>query len=361
MLTNQSGGITPRFVRHPSGSVAGELVPIPSAKLEYCSMKYLYPLCFLFVVLFASGCMDEEDGPIIIFDGGLEIGAFPRLQEVRSGDFDLNDLTGSTYEHFVDFVDGNGGEDVETYRILVAFRSVSGDQGETIVFREIPATEFENFDGTGNKAFTLTIPFTEVAGSLNINPEDVVSGDRFRFRTELVNRDGQVFNSANSRPAVTNAFGGIWNWDVTASCPLDDNSFVGTYSIEYGYVYDEFELFEQPVTPFGVPLARTVELAFSPGQRTRRTFNYGSYLVPGFNFSTDDISLDFACTVLTHSNINSGEGCGPSPIQAVQNGQGEFDLTDDTSFTVELIDFAPGFDGGCGPAPREYSVVFTKQ
>ena len=39
---------------------------------------------------------------------------------------------------------------------------------------------------------------------------------------------GGVFSSANSTPAVTNAFGGIWDFNVNATCPLGDDFFTGT-------------------------------------------------------------------------------------------------------------------------------------
>ncbi len=312
-----------------------------------------------------SGCTDPEAGPIINFDGGLPLGAFPRLQEIRSGSYDLNNLGTSTYEHFVDFVDGNGGTDIASYRVLVSFDDNNPDNGdattETREFLEFSQDDFSVFDESGNLSTTLAISFTQVAGFLGIAAEDVLTGDRFRFRTEITKNDGRVFSSANSTPAITNAFGGIWNWDVVASCPLDNDNFVGEYDIEYGYVYDEFPLFDLPVTPFGVPLNRTVTLVAPSGQDTRRTFNYGTYLVPGYNFSTGDIALDFACTVMTHSNIDSGAGCGTGSIQAVQKEPTPFDIMDDSTFEVKFIDFATGFDGGCGVEPREFSVIFTKQ
>ncbi|MEM6770883.1 MAG: hypothetical protein AAF597_09890, partial [Bacteroidota bacterium] len=316
-------------------------------------------------IILLPGCADPDAVPIIDFDGGLGLGAFPRLQEIRSGAYDLNDLNNSTYVHEVDFVDGAAGVEVAEYRILVGFDDNNPENGdesrEVVTFRTFGPEDFAVFAETGNLGMTLNLGFTEVAGALNVTAEDVLTGDRFRFRTEILKEDGRVFSSTNSTPAVTNAFGGIWNWDVLASCPLPDDMFVGSYSIDYGYVYDECIIFDEPVTPFGVPLDRTVTFVAPPGQATRRTFNYGPYMVPGYNFSTRDIQLDFACTVLTHSNIDSGAGCGAGSIQATQTGAAPFDLADDTTFEVEFIDFAAGFDGGCGLTPKAFSIVFTKE
>lgn len=311
------------------------------------------------------GCADPEAGPIIDFEE-LPLGAFPRLQEIRSGAYDLNNLTTSNYEHVIDFVDGSEGDQVAQYRILVGFDDNNPDNGddsqETVEFRVFEPGDFSVLPETGNLGMTLTIGFTEVANFLGVAADDVLTGDRFRFRTEIVKSDGRLFNSVNSTPAVTNAFGGIWNWDVLASCPLDDDSFVGTYRISYGgEALPQWLVFNEPVTPMGETLDRTVELVAPPGQSTRRTFNYGTYYVPGYNFSTRDISLDFACTVLTHSNIDTGAGCGSGSIQATQREPTPFDIGDDTTFEVKLTDAPAGFDGGCGLTAREYNIVFTKQ
>jgi len=316
-------------------------------------------------VVMATGCTDEEAGPIINFDGGLALGAFPRLQQLDFAEFDLADLQGSVYQHTVDFVDGNSSQDISEYRILIAFDDNNPDNGDN-------STDFVVWDAmtvdvqaindvdpeTGNKVYTLTIPFSAAANFVGVAPEDVISGDRFQFRTELLKTDGRVFNSVNSTPAVTNAFRGIWNWNVNATCPLDNEAFAGDYAIEYGYVYDAFPLFGADVQPFGPTIGRTVTLATVSGSTTRRVFNYGAYLLPGYGFGTGDITLTFACDVVTSSNIDSGAGCGDGSIQASQTGVATFDLDDDSTWTIEYNDFDP--NGGCGPAPIGFSVVFSK-
>jgi hypothetical protein len=325
-------------------------------------LSFLLAAC----LIFATGCVDEEAGPVINFDGGLALGAFPRLQQLDFAEFDLADLTGSVYQHTVDFVDGNASADVSEYIISVSFDDNSPDNGDLSTdFAEFDRINVQNITDvdadSGNKSFTLTIPFSAVAAFVGAGAAgDVVSGDRFQFRTELVKTDGRIFNSVNSTPAVTNAFSGIWNWNVNATCPLADDAFVGEYAIEYGYVYDAFELFGALVQPFGPTIGRTMTLTTVSGSTTRRKFNYGDYLLPGYGFSTSDITLEFACDILTSSNIDSGAGCGGGSIQASQVGVSSFDLTDDATWTIDYMDFLP--DGGCGPSQTDngFSVIFTK-
>lgn len=323
-------------------------------------LKKLSFLLAAFAIM-ATGCVDEEAGPIINFET-LERGAFPRLQQLDFAEFDLADLSGSVYQHTVDFVDGSASSTVASYRILVSFDDNNPDNGDLSTdfaeYDNIPASMFVDSD-TGNKAFTLTIPFSEVAAFVGAgNAGDVISGDRFQFRTELVRNDGVVFNSVNSTPAVTNAFGGLWNWNVNATCPLDNAAFSGDYAIEYGYVYDAFPLFGAAVQPFGPTIGRTVNLATVSGSTTRRVFNYGTYLLPGYGFGTTDVTLTFACDRVSSTNIDSGQGCGGGSIQASQTGVAAFDLSDDSTWTIEYNDFDP--NGGCGPDPIGFSVVFSK-
>jgi hypothetical protein len=247
----------------------------------------------------------------------------------------------------------------------VSFDDNNPDNGdlstESTLYKSFGPSDFATTGSKGNLGLTVTIPFSEIAGFVDAGNEgDVISGDRFQFRTEIVHTDGRVFSSSNSTPAVTNAFGGIWNFNVNATCPLDDSDFAGDYAIEYGSVYPAFALFGADVQPFGPTIGRTVTLGLVSGSTTRRSFNYGTYLLPGYGFGTTDVTLTFSCDRVTSSNIDSGAGCGGGSIQASQTGVASFDLTDDSTWTIEYMDFAP--DGGCGPSQTDnpFSVVFTK-
>jgi len=323
-------------------------------------LSFLLAACLIMM----TGCKDEDAAPVIVFDE-LEVGAFPFLNELKTAEFDLADLAGSAYEMDVYFVDGVGGDNVAQYNVFVAFDDNNPDNGdlstESMLYKSYTPADFAALGSKGNLGLTVSIPFSDVAAFVGAGGEgDVVSGDRFQFRTEIITTGGTNFNSINSTPAVTNAFGGIWNFNVNATCPLDNAAFAGDYSIEYGSVYDAFPLFGAAVQPFGPTIGRTVTLALVSGSSTRRSFNYGAYLLPGYGFGTTDITLEFACNIMTSSNIDSGAGCGGGSIQARQDGVAPFSLTDDSTFTIDYLDFGVT-DGGCGvPGELPFSVVFTK-
>ena len=72
------------------------------------------------------------------------------------------------------------------------------------------------------------------------------------------------------------------------------------------------------------------------------------------------MEIDFACDVVFMNTINPGVGCGGGAItveQASPNGD-PFDIEDDSSFKLNLIDFAT--DGGCGVASIPFTIVFSK-
>ena len=323
---------------------------------------------YLFLALAAVvvvGCADEDLQPAVTQDT-LLFGAFPRLVELRTGEFDLADLQNSSYEMEVDFVDNAGGADIAQYRVFVAFDDNSVDSlrpdlsTESAEYRVYTPDDFTE-GPNGNLGITVTIPFADVASFAGVPLDSIESGDRFEVRTEVVKTDGRVFSSANSTPAITNAFGGIFNFNITATCPLPDEMFVGDYTLSYGYVYDQFTFFGQPVQALGPPpLSRTVTLSLVPGSTTRRTFNIGTILAPGgYQGNGGTVTLDFACDVVTSTGASIGLTCGGGNIGNHQTGVASFNLTDDNTWTIEYEDFG-STDGGCGTPAMAYSLVFTK-
>jgi hypothetical protein len=324
-------------------------------------LSFLLAACLIMMI----GCKDPDAAPVIVFTE-LEVGAFAFLNELKTGEFDLADLTGSAYEMDVYFVDGVGGDNVAQYNIYAAFDDNNPDNGdlstETALFKSFTPSDFAVLGDKGNLGIPVSISFSEVAAFVGAGSAgDVVSGDRFQFRTEIVTNEGTVFNSVNSTPAVTNAFGGIWNFNVNATCPLVDTDFVGTYAVTYGYVYDPFTIFGRVIQGWYPDMDETVTLALKPGSTTVRSFGT-EYLVPTDLQSSIDIELEFACDVVTAVSSDSGVRCAGAGWRPVQINTASFDLTDDSTFTIEFRDWG-GDDnnGSCGAIPaQEYSVIFTK-
>ena len=314
------------------------------------------------LLVMAFGCADEDLAPVATFET-LKIGAFPKLISLNTGEFDLADLQGSAYDMDIEFIDNAGGTDVAEYNLTVSFidnNPGNGDDSTTpTLYKSFGPSDFST-GSEGNLGLNVRIPFTEIANFVGVAPADVRSGDRFRFRAEVVKTDGGVFNAQNSTPAITTSFQGIFNFDVVATCPLPDSDFSGAYKIEH--------VGELPSPVFGSTAfganGQVVTLNTVSGSTTRRTFTF-TYLVDrgggsgGFSGSG---SLDFACdqVFVLSGGFNGGAGCGGGNITVTQASEpSTFDLEDDSSFVMNLVDF--GRDGGCGVAGFPITVRFVKQ
>ena len=315
-------------------------------------IKKLSYLSLVGLLVAALGCADEDLAPIATFDN-LSIGAFPKLISLNSGEYDLQDLDGSSYNMDVEFSDGADGADVAEYNFFIRFIDNNPDNGDNSTdFTEYASFTPADFStGTeGSLGLNVDLPFRQAAQAVGVDPNDVLSGDVFRFETEIVKTDGRVFSEDNSSAAITGPFGGIWDFNVTATCPLPDANFSGEYTFSYEG--------DEPVSPFGATFAgNTATFRTVAGSTTRRRADF-AYLT-NYNFGVT-MEIDFACDVVFMNTVDSGVGCGGGSItidQASPNGD-PFDINDDSEFKLNLIDFAS--DGGCGVSSIPFTIVFSK-
>lgn len=325
------------------------------------------PLFFLvLILLMAVGCKDEDASPIVTQEK-LLFGAFPRLIELQTTEFDLNNRQASSYDMEIDFVDNAAGGDIAEYRVFIAFDDNSTGDGkpdlstDRELFRTYTPADFRAGPNS-NLGVDVSISFSEAAAFTSVPLDSVEAGDRFQVFTEVEKTDGRVFSTSNSTPAITNAFNGIFDFNINATCPLSEGTFMGEYKVTYGEVYNELTFSERKVQALGTPpLNLTVTLTPVAGSSTRRTFKVGkTYLQPGFEFDPGTLTLDFVCDQITASDIDAGTACTTGTIEARQPAADPFDFGDDSSFTVTYIDFAD--DGGCdGLTPSKFTLVFTKQ
>lgn len=303
------------------------------------------------VGLLFVGCADDELAPVITFSE-LEVGAFPRLVEFTRGEYDLQNLGSSSIAYTVEFVDDNQGQNVASYAVFGTFSDANpsnGDQSKAeILLQEFAASSFAT-NANGLPELTYTLSATEVFSKFGIDGAAILPGDRVRFRTVVTKTDGTPFGSSNSTSAVTNAFGGIFDFSAVFTCPLDNSAFAGTYNYEI-IDGDDSSPFG---TLFGGPAA--FELVPVAGSTTKRQFDF-QYL-SGFLFDVTG-ELDFVCDVIQPRAIDSGVGCGGGTIVVGSGGDTPFNINDDSTFDIKYTNFAA--DGGCGVASSTVTIRFTK-
>jgi hypothetical protein len=313
----------------------------------------------LLAVLCINGCADPDLSPILTEDKYL-YGAFPRLINLGTTVFDIENKESSSVTLSVDFVDNTGGSNVAEYVVYLGFDDNNEENGDmsadTVRYLTLTPANF-TAGPNDNLSAEFTITFEEAADATGIDIDSVQAGDIFNVITEVVTNDGRVFTDANSTAAITNAFGGIFEFQIDATCPLPDDQFAGTYKVEYGEVYDPITFLDTVVQAIGDLSDRTVELVVESS--TSRSFVVDTYLGPGFNFDAGEVELTFACDEITAADIDSGEACGAGTIRARQDSVDSFDISDDSSFTIHYTDFFD--DGDCDQQPVNFSLVFTKQ
>jgi len=300
-------------------------------------MRKIFGYISITALLFACSA-DPELGPIITIDSA-EIGAFPRLLELTSGEYDLANLSTSAYVHELDFRSENGGRNVTEYRIFVSHTDNDDSNGDQSVseelYRSFTQSDFVENSSTGNLGLTLNFPFTEIASDLGIDINDVSPGDFFSFRSEVTLDDGRVFAQSNTNPTINGpAFGALFDWRVNATCPLPDDLFVGDYALTYDNVAGGFDesLVEETVT-----------LGLVPGSTTQRVFN--ATLLDAFGGFPVTPAIEFVCDVVNLLPEDSGVSCGgPNIFLNPAAVALSADITDDSVILVDYIE-----DGGaCG-------------
>lgn len=139
------------------------------------------------IVLSILSCgRDESLKPIITIDNA-EIGAFPRLVTITTGEYDLANISSSVYMHEVEFQSENAGQNIETYNIYASFNN----SNETL-YKSFKQSDFGT-SALGLKNIILSIPFTEISSALGVSMNSVGPGDQFNFRSEVVLDDGRIF------------------------------------------------------------------------------------------------------------------------------------------------------------------------
>lgn len=308
--------------------------------------NYLYILGF---VLIASCSADPELAPIISVDNA-QIGAFPRTVNLVNSEYDLMDLTGSSYVHDIDFRSEDNGQNVDAYNIYVAFDDNNPDNGEDssaeVLFQSYGQGDFS--DGPdGNKAITLDFGFTDVAAATGVALDAVAPGDKFDFRTEVILSDGRTFAARNTESTIFGpAFRAFFDWSVFATCPLPADKFVGTYAITH---------VDGPNNPWGTGVREAnVTLALIPGSSTVRNI-VGVVVIDAFGGFEMPAQVEFVCTTANWLDANPSVGCGPAGILYNSGGPVDIDINDDSEIILRISE-----DGGsCGYA-NEDVIRLTK-
>lgn len=310
------------------------------------------------LILFISGlmvmtsCKDDEKQPIITFDQAGK-GAYPKLIELKQGEYDLKDIPGSKFAYEIEFVDLEQGDLVSSYNVLVTYIDNNPGNGDATtsqqLYNSFDASEFFEND-RGFKGLDVELPLTAVASSIGVNTADLIAGDVFAFSTEVILADGSKFTGANSSAAVRgSAFAGFFDFNANATCPMPDSQFSGNYTLSY----------EDVSGGWGESIVEgTVTLETVPGSTTQRRFACVFLdIFGGFNIT---VTIDFVCDKVQFFDNDTGVGCGNNILLLGSFGGEDYaqpaDINDDS--VIRLVYAEIG--GDCGYDALR-TMVLTKQ
>lgn len=322
--------------------------------------KYIKIIVIALAAFLMSSCADPDLSPIITFDQAGK-GGYVRGLDTRVGLYDNNSPSTAALDFDVEFIDSEDGGLVNNYSINVEYVDANPANGDN----SVPATPYLSFGksdfGTsvnGKVGMTLNIPLSDVAAALNLNLDDILALDEFKFTSSITLDDGQVFSQANSSAAVVgSAFQGKFNFSGIVTCPIPEDRFSGAYTMTY--VGDATTAFG--ALPYG-PDGQTVMLSPVAGSETMREISGDQFEgVPELGFALGPMTqqIDLLCTVTRIIGTDIPLGCG-GRIDYVQGSQpdGDFNFDDDSEFTLNIT-FNQAQE--CGAPPDLFQITLTKQ
>jgi len=323
--------------------------------------------------LLFSACTDDEKLPDPLFASDVPTnGAYLKTLS-SSFQIDFLDINSSefnvTLEEHDRLNDGTLIQDVQVYTRFndqtVDTEGVTPDPlddidntKEEVLFETIPASAFTiNSNGQPEVAYTAAI--SDAMTSLGLVLADLDITDRFFFRFVLNLTDGNSYSVSNTGSSVVSqpVFNSPFEYSSIVNCAIDDETYmVGTYLLEEISGANPFGSNYGP--QFGTQM---VEITFVSS--TERSFDFAYF--PDRFASDYRMEINLVCNELfLFSTANSGTlGCsgGASTIEGVENPDivSPYDLSDDSSFTLNLRDFFN--DAACGTGTTDMVLTLTKQ
>ncbi len=318
-------------------------------------MKNIKYITLLFAAIIVTACGD----PDLRFEQFEEAkkGAFARNLSGVTGAFDAGNIAGSTVGATVEFYDENQGQNVASYSWTVEYRSNGGNNGN-----DVAAVSFVTFNSSqfttnadGLPELTFTLGFQDALDALGIDGLTLAAGDRFRFDATITKTDGSTYGFLQHGPNLISQppFSALARIDANVVCLFaNDAMFTGAYELTLGPTDGVWG------GPFGES-GNIVTLVNSGATERQFTTPYGERdLGGGFPITP---TLSFVCDEVFVLDTDLGASCGGAGIRVGQGasaGPGNFDLFDDTTFT---INFSDEVLGDCAGEIPDITYTFVKQ
>lgn len=310
-------------------------------------MKHSY--IFLLMLFFCFSC-SSDDKAIEIVSEQLERGAILRNIERVSKDF-IHENFESSFSLLIEEQDLEDGGLLDFVRLYISYQDKNESNGinsvNELVVRDISRDDFYTGE-FGLPRTIIDLSYQDAMDALDLNSDGILPGDQFRLRLEIHLTDGRTFSTDTGSASILTDFcffKSPYRYEIAVIEPMENFLFTGTYSYsllsDNGVGGDPVEGVSTISTNEFIN-SRTIGLGFS--EPLKITFA-GSNIYPKIYQSVNGFCRDSQFHVLS----------GPA-----DTAFGQFELTDDTVFFLDLGIGFEGWDGGSG-GERVLRYKFSKQ
>ncbi|MEP0263463.1 hypothetical protein [Dokdonia sp.] len=331
-------------------------------------MKHLYLLIIAFLCV---NCSSDEK-PIEIVLNDIEHGAVIRTLAVNYAEFHPGDLT-STFNVDIeeqDLEDGNLLEEVDVYIRFLDNTLTSGNAStQEVLHKTFTKSDF-TIGANGFPTTNLSISYQEAIDATGVAESLIACKDQFLVRLDLKLTDGRSFSFGDSSSniiAFDTFFSSPFCYTINVVEPIAEDVFTGVYDMEslVNSARLDVPVFTELEEDFSAIIALfEIRKGHSTNTRVFDGF-YANGHRGGERFRTFEFTVACDEIIFQKNQFSSYRSActsrdpiillGPSETNGLANS------SDDTVFTMHVLEGYLGFDGGCGFGSHEAIVKFSKQ
>lgn len=306
-------------------------------------MKLLNRLILVLIIGFViTSCKDEDTFPYDQDEVLSNSGAFVRVDNVISGEFDLNNFSSSSFQVELTEWDVEDGALLQNLVLTVEFVDNTPENGTnnvaaTTIETYVPS-DFSTDPETGLPNIIVNIPATDALNTVGLTESDLDGGDVFRFEWTLNLTNGKSFNRTNSSASFPSwpFYNSPFLLDVGVVCLLPDGFATGSYAMTQTEGNSD-PFFGEPTTFYEGDVTLAVGAT-----STERTFGF-----PWLGFPST-MAFNLVCgNTEVSANASAGASCGGGIVWFTGDGSGKgtFDPQDDGTITIRFWD---DYTNDCG-------------
>lgn len=331
-------------------------------------MKNRYFIALAFLCINCSS--DEKTIEVVIND--IERGAVIRTLSVNYAEFHPGDLT-STFNVDLEEQDLENGDLLNEVDVYIRFLDNTVTTGNSstpeVLYKTFTASDFTT--GPDDLPRTnLSISYQEALEATGLTENLVECKDQFLVRLDLKLTDGRSFSHGDSSSdiiAFDTFFSSPFCYTINVVEPIPEDAFTGIYNMEslINSARLDVPVFTEVEEDFSALIALfEIRKGHSTNTRVFDAFyangHRGGERVRTFEFTVACDEIIFQKNQYT-SYRSACTFQDPTILLGPSDNNGSSNPSDDTVFTLRVLEGYLGFDGGCGFGTHEAIVKFSKQ